>query len=217
MVRDESRKPGDVVPLILRQPRDDKKDLLRNKGRFSDPYNKDLKNSAGEGSVIPLRGGFHGSDVVVEKKYPREVDKKTCIALLDDMGPVSGELAELLQIPDKIYLLGNDPPTFSSQPDKDAAAIAGYLLFGSLKPDEAPEYALHIASKGNSVFCTFVDKKRKVIVHESVNSMYAKGGSWRFFERALKRAIDTVKEYESQDIKFDFVLKKESTTKIWKS
>jgi hypothetical protein len=215
MGKDESRKPGGVVPFTLRQPRDDKKDLLRNKGRFSDRSNKDLKNSSGEGSVISLRRGFHGSDVVVDK-YPREVDKETCISLLDDIGPVSEELAELLQIPDKIYLLGNDPATFSSRPDKDAAAISGYLILPTLKPRDAPDYALHIRSRGSHVFCTFVDKERRIIVHETVNSMYAERGSWESFEQALKKAIAKVKDYESQGIEFDFVLNKEGPTSPFK-
>ena len=221
-----SRKPGKIIPLFIRQPRKSKTDgkkpglpsVLRSKGRdkSSDGGDKGLKNSPSEDSdVVSLRRGFHGRDVVVDKKYPKEVSKEACIALLDDMGPVSKELATLLRIPDKIYMLGGDPPSFSSQPDKDAARIAGYLLLPTLKPKDAPEYALHIRSRGSNVFCTFVDKKRKIIVHETVNSMYANEGSWEFFERALKEAIATVKEYESQGVKFDFVLNKESTTKIW--
>lgn len=148
---------------------------------------------------------------MVDTKYPKEVDKETCIALLDDIGPVSEELATLLRIPDSIYLWGIDPPSFSSQPDEDAAAIAGHLLLPTLKPRTAPEYALSIRSRGSHVFCTFVDKKRKIIVHETVNSMYADEGSWEFLEVALKNAIATVEEYESQGIKFDFVLNKEGS------
>ena len=41
--------------------------------------------------------------------------------------------------------------------------------------------------------------------------MYADEGSWKFLEVALKRAIATVEEYESQGIKFDFVLNKEGS------
>ncbi len=211
MGKDESQKPGGIVPFTLRQPRDDKKDLLRNKGRFSDPYNKDLKNSSGEGSVIPLKRGFHGRDVVVDKEYPREVDKKTCIAFLSGIGPVSEELSALLEIPEKLLMVSNSP-SFSLEAERTAAPITNYLLFGTSKPKVLPDYALHISSKGSNVFCTFVDKKRKIVVNDTVNSMYAKEGSWKSFERALERALAATKDYESQGIKFDFVLVRENLT-----
>lgn len=207
MGREKSGKPGEVVQLPLKKHHADKRLRDKGRGQFPGLPNKDLKNSPGEGStVIPFRRDFRGSDVVVEEKQPEKANKEKCIALLDAIGPVSEELATLLQMPDKLYLLGSYPPAFSSDPEKGAGTLANYLLYSAVKPIRISDYALHLGSRGSTDFCTFVDKKRKIIVHEVVTTMYAETGSWDDFTDSLKKAIATVKDYESKGVKFDFVL-----------
>jgi hypothetical protein len=167
--------------------------------------NRAPKNQAGErGGFLPFRNGG-----VMADQHPKEVDKDKCVELLSHIAPVSERLARLLELPEMLYLL-SDSPSFSSSKNmgESAGRVATHLIFATPMPDKLAGYGLHIDSRGSNVFCTLVDKKRKIIVHATVNSAFSKTGKgdWRNFQFALKCALATAKNYKTQGKEFAFVM-----------
>ncbi|MBU0532596.1 hypothetical protein KKB44_03820 [Candidatus Micrarchaeota archaeon] len=202
MAREHSDQPAKVIPFSrARKP----------------ATGRALKNISTEGlmaEILTLRspnGKNMGRDRLVEKKFPRKLNADECAALLSGIAPITPEISQLLQIPKTLYMLGNEP-SFSSQQDRGINEIVKSLLYGSPMPVVLPDYGIYISSRGSNVFCTLVDKKRKIIVHATINSMYAKQGSWKSFQQTIQRALDTAKSYETKKEPFNFVLTNEGIT-----
>lgn len=90
------------------------------------------------------------------------------------------ELAQLLRVPADISELG--PLSFSTD-STPATAFEGCFLLGLPLPDDIPDYAIAITSRGN---CILVDQRRCVIVMGEVGHDSGFAG----FEVNLRRALD---------------------------
>jgi hypothetical protein len=224
MSGDGSDRGSNVIQLFPKKPKQPRvtkegplshrRRMLRGLARHHFDSGKGLKNVDGEDAVVrPLRRqdgkALKARGVMAEQRYPKEVTSETCKVLLEVIAPVSDELSKLLHIPEKLHLLGSGP-SFSSDPEQNLGAMVSHMLSGTPLPDSFPDYALNITSWGSTVFCTVLDKKRKVIVMEAVNSAYSTEGSWDDLIYGLKEALDLVKKYESQGAQFEFVVSKES-------
>lgn len=122
----------------------------------------------------------------------REYEPAEVIGALEVTGPVSPELRRLLNIPTKLYRVGHGATSFSSDPFQDASWNGAFLERDPPLPQEMPDYGIHIGSWGDSSFCTFVDRSRRVAVIRDVGSIYdVSGGSWDSFMHDLRRALDS--------------------------
>jgi hypothetical protein len=150
---------------------------------------------------------------IMDSNSARAVSREECLNALGNVAPVPKDLVPLLDIPEKLYHVDSGlggSTSFSSQPDRNVAAVTGSLLLGLDFPKELPDYGIHISSRGSNVFCTLVDRRRKIIICEDVRNMFAKQGSWDFFTYGLKEVLARAAELESRGEKFSFVISKDS-------
>jgi hypothetical protein len=162
---------------------------------------------------IEPAGGFRGKGVT--GKFANEVGRDECIAMLEAIAPVGDELKELLRLPDKLFDVSlGAGVSLSSRPFESAGDVANHLMFGTSLPSNPPYYGIHIGKKeeGGGEFCTFIDRRRKVIVYAPVRNTYDEKSSWGSFESALKSALDTANHQKSEGRKFDFVISREGVT-----
>ncbi|MEW6035400.1 MAG: hypothetical protein AB1529_02195 [Candidatus Micrarchaeota archaeon] len=140
-------------------------------------------------------------------------DRATKERLMDTLAEIAGgmprELEPLLRIPDSLYLKdGVGVQSYSSEPRKGIESVASALALGATLPPEEDfaEYGIDVRRRGSSIYCTFVDKKRKVVVSEAIRSIHSGSGSWEPFLRMLKDSLETVKALEKERQKFSFVI-----------
>ncbi len=138
-----------------------------------------------------------------------KVPKGEVLDMMKNLASAPKELAEAFAMPDTLFLVG-DSPSLSSDTSKGIASVFGSLMAGQALPNELPEYGIHISAHGSSLFCTLLDRKRKIIVCDSISGMYSGDASWGSFIRSVRDALSAVKEYKSGGEAFDFVVNKES-------
>jgi hypothetical protein len=135
------------------------------------------------------------------------------LEMLGKVAPLDDETVELLAIPQKLFML--DELSFSSEPSRSAQGIGYTIFMRSLLPEDLPDYAIELFGRGSNVFCALVDKKRKVIVFDSISNMYVKeGGSWASFVANLKDALSRVKALEAEGAEFRYVVSNESNVTV---
>ena len=140
-------------------------------------------------------------------KSDRIIGRQACVSALKEFASMSDDFTVLLQLPDKLYLLGNEEtPSFSSQPNRSAEGVAGAMLFGYPFPKELPDYAIHISSKGSNIFCTMVDRSRKIIVSEPIRNIQDEKGDWGTFEATLRKALLKSESFKADGRTFSFVV-----------
>lgn len=166
-----------------------------------------------KGDVLPfpaMRGlpanGFRKSDVMAEKSAL--LARSECLALLGTVAPVPEALSELLGLPAGGLFRVDSGPTLSTDPAVGAKAAKLYLNFGKALTADMPYYAISIHRQGESLFCTLVDRKRRVIVQDAIGSMYG-GANWESFQRFLEEALKAVDAGINAGEAFDFVVRKE--------
>lgn len=170
-----------------------------------------------KGVVIPFpqsKGqqgrAFKGHLALAEEKGG-DVTRETCIAILNTYAPMKKEMEELLAIPQMLFSVGKEgEASFSSrEADTGTARAAAALLHGFPFPSTLPDYGIHISTKGSSVFCTLVDRSRKIVVTAEIRNLQSEEGSWAQFGLAVKDAVSTAESQSASNAKFDFVINKE--------
>ncbi|MEW6722712.1 MAG: hypothetical protein AB1324_05610 [Candidatus Micrarchaeota archaeon] len=144
----------------------------------------------------------------------RKITRAECMERLSEIAPVSQDVLGLLGLPQEIYLVSPAPASFSTDSGKTIAGVASALMFDSALPSDMPEYGVHISPQGSNVFCTLVDKKRKIIVCESISNMYAPNGSFVAFSDSVRDALDAVREQEAGGEPFSFIIFKDSVSRV---
>jgi len=142
----------------------------------------------------------------------RVLDKEACLSLLGIVANVPFGLARALDIPSKLYSVG-EGPSISSDPEKDISDIAFKLVSNQeLKPKmiaESPEYGIYITYRSSSSFCLLLDKRRKIMVFESLGNALGGGLSWGPFIEAVDDALKSRDEMKKRGEKFDLILSEE--------
>jgi hypothetical protein len=142
----------------------------------------------------------------------RETPSETALKELESVAPVSPDLVIALNVPRLVYSHG--PLSFSSNLVNPLDELTNSLIEKRPMPAILPHYGIQVSTKGNNRLCTFTDKKRRVVVFESLGS--PEGGiSWNPFLASLTRALDLVRMLEEQGRKFHYVVmnsKAESVT-----
>ncbi len=113
-------------------------------------------------------------------------------------------------MPDALYLVG-DATSVSSDAAKGIGRVFGSLMAGEPMPSALPEYGIHVSEHGSSVFCTLLDRRRKIIVCDSISGAFSENASWDSFIRSVRDALGAVRERESGGEAFDFVVNKENS------
>ncbi len=161
---------------------------------------------SGAGNVVDLaefrrRGAGMGDS--------RMLTREDCLSMLGGIAPLSPELASLLGLPERMFLIdagGGSQPSLSSEPGKDAAGVAGHLLMGLDFPSSVPDFGIVVSSQGGNAFCTLLDKKRKIIVCSPVRNAFAEEGSWVSFTADLKEALKQARALAERGEEFDFAI-----------
>ncbi len=153
---------------------------------------------------------FRGRDSLAEAKTT-EVPRESVLAMLDSIAPLGKDLEALLNVPDFVFPVGSEGEiSFSSkESDTGAARAAGAILKGFPFPSSVPDYGIHMSSEGSSLFCTLVDRSRKIIVSAEVRNLESEEGSWKPFEFALRDALSAAESFKAAKTMFDFVVNKE--------
>lgn len=166
------------------------------------------------GKVLPFpnrprpaaKDPLEGNDAV------RVLDKKACLSLLGIVANVPADLARVLDVPPKLYSVG-EGPSISSDPEKDLSDIAFKLVANQeLKSEmlaEAPDYAIYITYRSSSSFCLLLDKRRKIMVFEGLGNALGGGLSWGPFIDAVDDAVKSRDELKKRGEKFDLILSEE--------
>jgi hypothetical protein len=131
---------------------------------------------------------------------------EACIMILELIAPMSERTQELLSLPGKMHTVSVSGSTsLSSDPYKSAAPLSGFMLYGSPLPTHLPEYGIHITQSGSNAFAILIDKRRKIIVCESVRSMYADEGSWAAFASSIRTAEGAAAMLQRDELRFEYV------------
>ncbi|MEW6721919.1 MAG: hypothetical protein AB1324_01515 [Candidatus Micrarchaeota archaeon] len=167
---------------------------------------------ASRGKIVPFTRGFPAGGSMVENP---NVTREDCIEFLGRLGPVSDSFLALLQIPERlIFSQGESFRSFSVPGNKGLQRLASSFALGQPVPRDFPDFGIHVGSVGGNLFCTFVDRWRKVIVYGSVKNAQAGEGSWDMFQKNVEAAIAEVKKQESRGEKFDFVICRGGSMKL---
>jgi hypothetical protein len=84
--------------------------------------------------------------------------------------------------------------------------VSAHFILGRRLPSELPDYAIHMSSRLSNLYCTFVDKNRKIIIYADVRNMQSSEGSWGLFESSLKVAVNYADLMEREGRKFNLVV-----------
>ncbi len=130
---------------------------------------------------------------------PKRVGKREIIQGLKAFGVLSSTLLTKMNFPEHLFKLSTG--NFSSDKKIPAYSITHARELEGYESKDFPEYSISIGERGSNVFCTFVDKKRGVLVSTSIKNMMAGEGSWEFFEHKLTSALDEAHRRTPKDIK----------------
>ncbi len=122
---------------------------------------------------------------------------------------------KLLALPPRLHDAGGGRRiSFSSDPQTPASALSGSFFLGLPLPDKPPAYAIDLSMKGSSLYCTFVDSKRKIMVSVPVSSLAAPSADWDALGLSIRSALRGVSEAGKSGRKFAFVMVGEDTQKL---
>ena len=164
-------------------------------------------------SARKARGrGFPKPKIPSEGKLGNELSPETCMAILEDT--VEAEMGDglkvLLEMPPRMFSVGMEHgPSFSSNPGKTIMRLTGHILNDMEFPSVLPSYGIDLGSKGGNLFCVLIDRSRRIIVCQSVRSMYADKGSWAAFENAVRDALHAADSNRSEGKDFAFVISRD--------
>ena len=164
------------------------------------------------GKVLPFRDPRKRSRKPLSENGS-VLDKEACIALLEGFARVTGDLKRQLELPDRLFMVGKGP-SISSDPEKNIGELAFSLMTGKdpnaalLK--DAPDYALQMGHRSSSAFCILMDKRRKIIVMESLGNSLGGDISWDGVAAAIEAAVQDREERTKRGEKFGFILSLEA-------
>jgi hypothetical protein len=156
--------------------------------------------------IQPKPSGFR-------KKSMVEGKSEDPLTALKALAPMSDTLAAMLGIPPDIHQRAAS--SFSTDSAKGIEMVPESLFLGLEFPNDIPDYGIVIHSRGSSIFCTLLDKKRKIIVSEAVGNLHSSGGgNWSSFQSSLQSAIARSKALQDEGRKFSFVVEAEVSSII---
>lgn len=125
----------------------------------------------------------------------RRISRDAVFASLATIAPFPDRLRMLLKMPPQLFDIS--PPggySYSSDPDLPASTVDGCFFVNLPLPDKIPDYAISLSMKGGTMFCTLVDKKRKIIVNAPVSSITDDEPDWGALWLCLQNALRCAKK-----------------------
>jgi hypothetical protein len=171
------------------------------------------KGSKGADVVDINSRRFRGKTIASDDPRKRKVSSFECLTFLGQVAPLDENKTKKLNLPKELYL-GDTDNSYSRNPDDDVVSVRNDLLFLGKMPDELPDFAIDVTSKGSNTFCILVDKKRKIIIADPISNMYADQGSWDTFFRSIDEALAAVKKFEGEGRKIEYVVINESLMSV---
>ena len=157
-----------------------------------------------EVASLKQTGGGSKGNGNSEKEKP--VNSTTCTYLLNGVSPLPEDLPRLLEMPETLYM-SPDTTSFTSESGKHAFLAAQAIAYGESLPRDLPDYAICTFNKNSALFCLLVDKRRKIIVFNSISNIYSgTGGSWTGFEESLRDAVAFSRKLQQSGDDFAFVV-----------
>lgn len=211
------------------------KTVLTNEGYYGRAvleYGRDNKHLLGEGVAlwtslffdrqpsfpvdrIRMERKDTGSSTQAKNREVEPVSSETCIRILECVTEMDEELVSMLELPPTIFKLGRgESYSFSSSPDRGIGRVFFSLYLGGLWKTDFADYGIALNQRGSHVFCILVDRRRRIIVIDAVNSMYASEGSWDQFKSTLRKALEKAKTMMERNYDFEFIISREGFTKI---
>lgn len=143
-----------------------------------------------------------------QRQKPKQLSGAVCISLLKRVAPLDESIAKLMKLPEKLYRMGKpgEELSFSSDPFKSIDGVVASLDSGGSFPSQVSDYGILIHSRGSNVFCTMVDKSRKVIVTADVRNAFESQGGWDIFAANVDRAIMQAQNLQADGREFNFVI-----------
>lgn len=148
------------------------------------------------------------------EEVPPAADAKRCVELMHEVAPVPLRLIELLDLPEKLFVLGGGELSLSSEPSEGLGELVAALAACRRIPGEFCAYGLLISRRASNVFCTLADRRRRIIVMHSVANTMSDYRSWESFACAIENAATIVAAVRDQGDPFEFVINKESAIRI---
>jgi hypothetical protein len=145
-----------------------------------------------------------------EERQVEPFKREECIGILECVSEMDQELLELLDLPPVLFRFGDELSyAFSSSPDQGIGVVFQHLFFAMPWNPDFADYGIYLVPRGSHVFCLLVDRRRKIIVCEQVNSMYAMQGDWEEFKVSLRATLDQAKDMLAGNQEFEFVVTKD--------
>ena len=155
----------------------------------------------------PAKEPLDSDDVI------KSLDRKECISMLETLAPVSKSFQDILRLPETLFQVG-EGRSFSSDPDRSISEIAYYLTAGKEISAEllktTPDYAIEITYRSSTNFCVLLDKKRKILVMQSLGNPLGQELTWDYMARAIEDALRDVSSRRGED--FAFIVNLENIT-----
>ncbi len=120
---------------------------------------------------------------------------------LSALAPLPPDLEGQLALPESLFELG--PCSFSSDPALAASAVGGYFLAHLQLSDRLPDYAIDVSPQGGALFCTFVDKGRKIIAGVRLGN--ADEPDWDALSIAIRQASRLSASLRASKKRFTYV------------
>jgi len=161
-----------------------------------------------------------------QKKEPKttaivvSIPGESVVSSLAKFGPLDEsskkELKTLLKAPNSLFVHIDGQSAFSASSDKTLVVnpVLHDLLDFKPVPKDIPDYGIVVGWAGANQFCTFVDKRRKIIVIEAIRSAFSENGSWPKFLTNLRNAIDESARVAKTNKRFDFVISQDGLTTL---
>lgn len=158
-----------------------------------------LANNAAEGSSREKGGKYRNLFKKAVPSPPRLMRRNELVSRLSQFGKMGESLLKLMGIPEKLHYLGDG--RFSSDPKTPAFLVTYPQFVDELDTSKFAEYSIAIGSRGSNVFCTLIDRKRNILVSDSIKNMYVAEGNWMFFQARLESALEAAKSLSPEQKK----------------
>ena len=142
-----------------------------------------------------------------------EIFGTTCLHLLKKVAPLGESIAKVIQVPEKLFQIG-DGKSFSSDQKLDINPVIQSVNYDYSFPDKVPEYGIEVYVNGSATYCTLVDRSRKVVVTADVRGLLADEGEWETFAARVTDAVVRAENLAADGKEFKFVVNNNGKFKI---
>ncbi len=132
----------------------------------------------------------------------KKVARAEALDSLSALSQLAPGIADQLAMPESLFELG--PCSFSSDPALPASVVSGCFRARLGLPQRLPDYAIDVSQFGSSLFCTFIDKSRKVIAGVRIGRTGEV--DWDALTLAIREALRLSARLRASKRRFSYVM-----------